>query len=131
MMDKIRVLKNIAFIVFVPSVIVGSYYGYKFIKNKYFNKDGVAPVKEVDVETLKMREKYKDIKSFDDFFNGLVYQPSKSIYGYDLIQMKKVNNLENILTLDELKKIYEFAKMEKLTNSQMEEFLNIIHKVYP
>lgn len=130
-MDKIRVLKNIAFIVFVPSVIVGGYYGYKFIKNKYFNKEGVLPSKEVSAETLAMREKYKDIKSFDDFFNGVIHQPNKNIYGYDLIQMKKVNNLENILTFDELKQIYEFSKIEILNNEQMVKFLDLIHKVYP
>jgi hypothetical protein len=41
-MDTKRILKNIAFIVFVPSVVVGGYYGYKFIKKKYDDKKALT-----------------------------------------------------------------------------------------
>jgi len=34
-MDKKRVIKNVLFAVFVPTVIVLAYYGYKFGKQKY------------------------------------------------------------------------------------------------
>lgn len=46
-MDKKRVIKNVAFIILVPSIIVGAFYGYKYGKKKYDawkqkkeNKDG-------------------------------------------------------------------------------------------
>lgn len=110
-MDTKRVLKNIAFIIFVPSVVVGGYYGYKFIKNKYFNKDGASNA-SVDKDTLLMREKYKDIKSFSDFHEGVKYQPSKSYFGYDLTLLKDVPELEKKISLDELKVLYAISQKE-------------------
>ena len=128
-MDKIRVLKNIAFIVFVPSVIVGGYYGYKFIKNRYFNKDGNVSA-SVDKNTLAMREKYKDIKSFSDFHEGVKYQPSNSYFGYDLTLLKDVPNLENKTTLDELKVLYKISQKESkdITDDEGTEFTSLYSK---
>jgi hypothetical protein len=128
-MDKIRVLKNIAFIVFVPSVIVGGYYGYKFIKNKYFNKDGNVNI-SVDKNTLAMREKYKDIKSFSDFHEGVKYQPSNSYLGYDLNILKDISNLEKNITLDELKVLYKISQKETsdITDSEGTIFLELYSK---
>lgn len=34
-MDKKAIIKKILFIVLVPTVIVGTYYGYHFAKKKY------------------------------------------------------------------------------------------------
>lgn len=34
-MDIKKVIKTVLFVVLVPSVIVGAYYGYKFGKKKY------------------------------------------------------------------------------------------------
>lgn len=34
-MDKKAIIKNVLFIILVPSIIVASYYGYKFAKKKY------------------------------------------------------------------------------------------------
>lgn len=126
-MDKIRVLKNIAFIVFVPSVIVGGYYGYKFIKNKYFNKNGNITV---DKNTLAMREKYKDIKSFSDFHEGVKYQPSKSYFGYDLTLLKDVPDLDKKINLDELKVLYKISQKESkdITDEEGTEFTLLYSK---
>lgn len=126
-MDKIRVLKNIAFIVFVPSVIVGGYYGYKFIKNRYFNKDGGV---NVDKNTLAMREKYKDIKSFSDFHEGVKYQPSKSYFGYDLTLLKDVPDLDKKINLDELKVLYKISQKESkdITDEEGTEFTSLYSK---
>lgn len=128
-MDTKRILKNIAFIVFVPSVIVGGYYGYKFIKNKYFNKDGASSI-PVDKDTLSMREKYKDIKSFSDFHEGVKYQPSKSYFGYDLTLLKDVPNLDKKITLDELKVLYAISQKESkdITDDEGTQFSSLYNK---
>jgi len=38
-MDYKRIIKNVAFIVLVPSVVVAGYYGVKFIQNRKKKKD--------------------------------------------------------------------------------------------
>lgn len=37
-MDKKRIIKNVLFIIFVPTIIVGAYYGGKFIIKKINDK---------------------------------------------------------------------------------------------
>jgi len=37
-MDAKRVIRNVLFIVFVPTVIVGAYYGYKYVRKKIEDK---------------------------------------------------------------------------------------------
>lgn len=77
-MDKKRVIKNILFIAFVPSVVVAGYYGYKAIKHYRDKKSGntkdkeekegeenkTEQIEETKVipisRTLKLQEKNKD-----------------------------------------------------------------------
>lgn len=124
-MTKVQILKKIAFIVFVPSVIVGSYYGYKFIKKKLDDK-------KLDTLTQQMRDKYTEITSFEDFYAGVPYQPSGKYMGYELAKLKDVKDIDKKITLDELKTIYEISKSEagKINDEKGEEFLKILHKVY-
>jgi len=124
-MTKVQILKNIAFIVFVPSVIVGSYYGYKFIKKKLDDK-------KLDALTKQMRDKYTEINSFEDFYAGVPYQPSGKYMGYELVKLKDVKDIDKKITLDELKYIYETSKIEagKITDEQGTKFLDLMHKIY-
>lgn len=126
-MDTKRILKNIAFIVFVPSVVVGGYYGYKFIKKKYDDKKSLTDKQKLDNE---MRNKYKEINSFSDFYEGVKYQPSNSYFGYDLTILKDVPNLEKKITLDELKVLYKIAQKESkdITDDEGTQFTSLYSK---
>lgn len=126
-MDTKRILKNIAFIVFVPSVVVGGYYGYKFIKKKYDDKKALTEKQKL---TAEMRKKYEEIKSFDDFHEGVKYQPSNSYFGYDLTLLKDIPNLDKKVTLDELKSIYKIAQKESkdVTEDEGNQFRSFYEK---
>lgn len=79
-----------------------------------------------------MRNKYKDINSFNDFYEGVKYVQFPSLFGYDM-RILKDKKIENIITLEELKFLYDTAKvgLQARTNEQNEKFLNIMHKIYP
>lgn len=126
-MDTKRVLKNIAFIVFVPSVIVGGYYGFKFIKKKYDDKKAFSEKQKLDNE---MRDKYKEINSFSDFYEGVKYQPSNSYFGYDLTILKDVPDLEKKINLDELKILYKISQKESkdITDDEGTQFTSLYSK---
>lgn len=125
-----QILKHVAFIVLVPSVIVGGYYGFKYIKKKYDDKKSLTESEKLANE---MRDKFKDVNTYDEFFEAVGYQPSHYMAGYELADLKKVSNIEKILTLEEIKFIYELAKLEpsKIPEDKQDEFLKLIHKVYP
>ena len=77
-MDYKRILKNIAFIAFVPSVVVVGYYGYKAVK-KYMNEEeednnegrSVNP-KLDNTQSLKSKQ---SLKIVDDTGKQLVMTP--------------------------------------------------------
>lgn len=126
-MNKKELIKHIAFIVLVPSVVVGSYYGYKFIKKKWDDKKALTEKQKLDNE---MRDKYKEINSFTDFYEGVKYQPSNSYFGYDLTLLKDVPNLEKKITLDELKVLYKIAQKEPkdITDDEGTQFTSLYSK---
>lgn len=76
-----------------------------------------------------MREKYKNINSYNDFSTGIKYAKYPEVFGYDLRLLKK--NQTDLVTLDELKFMYEMAKtgVGKDNDNDMK-FLNIMHKIY-
>jgi len=66
-MDVKRIVKNVLFIVLVPSVVVAGYYGYKYMQNRKIKKeeesddeksniDGVVDVKEEKKEVELKKE---------------------------------------------------------------------------
>lgn len=121
----------------VPTALVVAYFGYKYIKKKSDEKKekgkADALTKQHDAEKLACREKYKDINSVDDFIEGVkcVEQPSQ--FGYDFtIIGKQRKNLEK-MGMDKLRKLYELVKIEtrQQTPKQQEEFLDLMHEVYP
>lgn len=126
-MNKKELIKHIAFIVLVPSVLVGSYYGYKFIKKKWDDKKALTEKQKLDNE---MRDKYKDINSFADFYEGVKYQPSNSYFGYDLTLLKDVPNLEKKITLEELKALYKISQKEPkdVTDDEGTQFTELYNK---
>lgn len=121
----------------VPTALVVAYFGYKYIKKKSDEKKekekADALTKQHDAEMLACREKYKDINTVDDFIEGVKCAEHTSHFGYDFtIIGKQRKNLEK-MGMDKLRKLYELVKIEtrQQTPKQQEEFLDLMHEVYP
>lgn len=128
-----KTFKVAAWIV-LPTILVAGFYGYKYIKNK-------VDTSKKSEELKKMQEKYKEINSVDDFIEGVKYLDETSQYGYDFTQFgKKKIELEK-MPFDKLKRLYELAKKGQTsvsetinsgrTNKEDEEFLELIHTIFP
>jgi hypothetical protein len=88
---------------------------------------------EQDKFVESMREKYKNINSFDDFNEGIKYVEYPVIAGYDLRLLKKLRpNTLDLITLDELKFIYESSKIgsAKMTDKENNNFYDVMHKMF-
>ena len=79
-----------------------------------------------------MREKYKQINNFDEFHEGVKYVEYPTPFGYDLRLLKQIENLSELITLDELKIIYETAKNGLAKNNEEENtnFLKLMHNIF-
>ena len=149
-MTKKEIIKHIAIIVLVPSVLVGAYYGYKFVKKKIDDKknkndankstsgtDTATPNVDEKNETAQqkeadaMRKKYENINSVDDFIIGAKYIVNPKQYTYDFTQAAKDKDEFNKLGMDKLKSFYELIKLtiDSRTPQQNQDVLDIIHKV--
>jgi hypothetical protein len=128
-----KTFKVAAWIV-LPTILVAGFYGFKYIKDK-------SNTKKKSEELKKMQEKYKEINSVDDFIEGVKYLDETSQYGYDFTQFgKKKIELEK-MPFDKLKRLYELAKKGQTsvsetinsgrTNKEDEEFLELIHTIFP
>src|ERR1700741_285387 len=120
--------KKIMIVIFAILILIAIYY----VRDKYlqFKKEKQMSLQEKLV--MEMREKYEDIESFDDFYEGIKYVAYPEIFGYDLrlLQSKKPN-LPELISLDELKTLYETSKVGIGEDKDMDmEFLNIMHKIY-
>lgn len=79
-----------------------------------------------------MKEKYSEIKNFNDFYEGVKYMDYPTVFGYDLRLFKNIENLSEILTFNELKLIYDFAKVgiAKKTEEENNKFLELMNKIF-
>lgn len=123
---------KIAAIIALPTILVASFYGYKFVKKKIEEKKLEKAKTLAELEREKMQEKYKNINSIDEFLEGVKYLKSTDIFGYDLLLLKNKRNELEKMGMDNLKKLYEVSmKSPKWSQAEMEEFLNLIHLIYP
>ncbi len=79
-----------------------------------------------------MREKYKEINSLNEFHEGVKYVEYPTPFGYDLRLLKQIENLSELITLDELKIIYETAKNGLAKNNEEENtnFLKLMNNIF-
>ena len=79
-----------------------------------------------------MREKYKEINSLNEFHEGVKYVEYPTPFGYDLRLLKQIENLSELITLDELKIVYETAKNGLAKNNEEENtnFLKLMHNIF-
>jgi hypothetical protein len=125
---------KVAVWVVLPTILVAGFYGYKYIKNK-------VDTSKKSEELKKMQEKYKEINSVDEFIEGVKYLDETSQYGYDFTQFDKKKIELDKMPLDKLKRLYELAKKGQTsvsktinsgrTNKEDEEFLELIHTIFP
>lgn len=114
-----KILKITA-IIALPTILVASYYGYKYIKRKSDEK--------------KIRNKYKTINSVDEFLEAINYfGKDESIHlGYDIKLLKDKKEALDKLEIDKVKRLYELIKIStiKQTPAEQDELLGIIKLIY-
>jgi hypothetical protein len=114
-----KILKITA-IIALPTILVASYYGYKYIKRKSDEK--------------KIRDKYKTINSVDEFLEAIKYlNKDESIHlGYDMKLLKDKKEALDKLEIDKVKRLYELIKIStiKQTPAEQDELLGIIKLIY-
>lgn len=116
--------KIIILIVAIVIVVIGYY-----VRSLILKKRAYDAMTEQEKALEAMREKYKDINSYDDFAAGIKYAKYPEVFGYDLRLLKRKQ--AELVTLDELKFMYDMAKtgVGKDNDNDMK-FLDIIHKIY-
>ena len=117
-----KILKITA-IIALPTILVASYYGYKYIKRKSDEK--------------KIRNKYKTINSVNsvaEFLEAINYLgKDESIHlGYDIKLLKDKKEALDKLEIDKVKRLYELIKIStiKQTPAEQDELLGIIKLIY-
>jgi len=114
-----KILKITA-IIALPTILVASYYGYKYIKRKSDEK--------------KIRNKYKTINSVAEFLEAIKYlNKDESIHlGYDMKLLKDKKEALDKLEIDKVKRLYELIKIStiKQTPAEQDELLGIIKLIY-
>ena len=114
-----KILKITA-IIALPTILVASYYGYKYIKRKSDEK--------------KIRDKYKTINSVDEFLEAIKYlNKDESIHlGYDMKLLNDKKEALDKLEIDKVKRLYELIKIStiKQTPAEQDELLGIIKLIY-
>ena len=117
-----KILKITA-IIALPTILVASYYGYKYINRKSDEK--------------KIRNKYKTINSVnsvDEFLEAINYLgKDESIHlGYDIKLLKDKKEALDKLEIDKVKRLYELIKIStiKQTPAEQDELLGIIKLIY-
>lgn len=115
-----KILKITA-IIALPTILVASYYGYKYIKRKSDEK--------------KIRDKYKTINSVDEFLKAIKYlNKDESIHlGYDVKLLNDKKEALDKLEIDKVKRLYELIKIStiKQTPAEQDELLGIMKLIYP
>lgn len=128
-MDLSKNFKVAAWIV-LPVILVAGFYGYKYIQNK---KEEAENLKNAELKKT-MQQKYSEIKSVDDFLEGVKYLDETTQYGYDFTKLyQKKDELEK-MPFDKLKRLYDLAKKGEVglnansrTPEEDEEFLGLIN----
>ncbi len=114
----------------LPVILVAGFYGYKYIKNK---KEAEKLKKDSELKKT-MQQKYSEIKSVDDFLEGVKYLDETTQYGYDFTKLYQKKDELDKMPFDKLKRLYDLAKKGQVglnansrTAKEDEEFLELIN----
>lgn len=130
-----RVLQVIA-ILAVPTVIVGVYYGYVYLKKRSDEKKAELRLAELSkpqagADMVAYRNSHKEINTVDDFIAGVQYAEHRLQFGYNVTQLSEHKPLLEKMGMVKLKRLYDLINIAEKTNAQDEEFLNLMHEIYP
>lgn len=123
MNSKLKKTGKVALIIFIPTILVLIFFLGTWLYKKY-----------KFAELKKMQLKYSEIKSVDDFLEGVKYLDETTQFGYDFTKLynKKVE-LEQ-MPFDKLQRLYELAKKGSVglnpnsrTIAEDNEFMNLIN----
>jgi hypothetical protein len=96
---------------------------------KQITKEQTIPNKIENPICLVKRSK---IKSFQEFYESIGCLDYSVLFGYSLIDIKNVPNVENKVTVDELSRIFNLVASNNfsLLNEEREELTNILKRIY-
>lgn len=124
---------KVALIIAVPTVLVASYYGYKFVKKKFFTDEN-SEIERLNAIKKKLnaekRKNYEDIKSVDDFINAVKYIDNETPFGYPLDKLETKKGYLESIDFEKLKKIKSILYKEKNDETETEELLSFLQGLY-
>jgi hypothetical protein len=124
---------KVALIIAVPTVLVASYYGYKFVKKKFFTDEN-SEIDKLNAEKKRLnaekRKNYEDIKSVDDFINAVKYIDINAPYGYPLDKLEDKKEYLESIDFEKLKHIKSILYKEKNDDKETEELLSFLQGLY-
>jgi hypothetical protein len=124
---------KVALIIAVPTVLVASYYGYKFVKKKFFTDEN-SEIERLNAIKKKLnaekRKNYEDIKSVDDFINAVKYIDINAPYGYPLDKLEDRKEYLESIDFEKLKHIKSILYKEKNDDKETEELLSFLQGLY-
>lgn len=124
---------KVALIIAVPTVLVASYYGYKFVKKKFFTDEN-SEIEKLNAEKKKInaekRKNYEDIKSVDDFINAVKYIDNTTPFGYPLDKLESKKEYLESIDFEKLKQIKYILYKEKNDEKETEELLSFLQGLY-
>lgn len=84
------------------------------------------------IEKIVCVVKRDNINSFNEFYESIGCTEYSVLYGYDLTSIKNVKNIENKITLSELRELYNKATMNDKDNSDQRRvyLTNILKKAF-
>lgn len=122
---------KIAAWIVLPAILVAGFYRYKYIQNKKAEAEKLK--KDSELKKI-MQEKYSEIKSVDDFLEGVKYLDETTQYGYDFTKLYQKKDELDKMPFDKLKRLYDLAKKGQVglnaksrTAKEDEEFLELIN----
>lgn len=112
---------KIAAWIILPTVLVGGFFAVKYIIDYKERK-----------RLNELREKYKNINSMTDFYEGLKYIKQPTQYGYDLSKLIDKKDKLDAMDFEELKKIYGLLTLTlaERTEEENQTILNFLSKIY-
>lgn len=123
---------KVALIIAVPTVLVVSYYGYKFVKKKFFNEN--SELEKLNAEKRKFnaekRKNYEEIESVDEFINAVKYIDNTTPFGYPLDKLETKKEYLESIDLKKLKQIKSILYKDKNDEKETDELLSFLQGLY-
>lgn len=105
------------------TIVILSISGYFFYKKYSENKIIKEEQKKIEEEKkfkAQMREKYKDIKTVDDFINGVKYLENNAPFGYNLTSLESKKYFLSTVNFPYLKEVYRLLNKGLVNNTNAE-----------